>query len=95
MRGVPLQSFATHEECDRRYARFMAPHRIVGINSMTIPRWLIGLAILSLPLAFVVFAFRQGLNVKPDPNKRHGVGEYDAGGSSDGHAGGGSDGHAS
>jgi hypothetical protein len=63
---------------------------------MAIPHWLIGLLILALPAAFVIFAFRQGLKVKPDPDKRHdhhdqnvtgGYGGYDGHGGHDGHAG--------
>jgi hypothetical protein len=59
------------------------------VYQMTVPHWFIGLAILALPAAFVVFAFRQGQKVKPDPNNRHGGGEWGGG---DGHSG--HDGHA-
>jgi hypothetical protein len=38
---------------------------------MTIPHWVIGLAIFALLGSFLVFAFRQGQQVKPDQNKNH------------------------
>jgi hypothetical protein len=41
-----------------------------GAFEMAIPHWLIGAAILATVGAFVVFAFRQGQQVKPDRNKR-------------------------
>jgi hypothetical protein len=50
------------------------------VNQMGVPHWLIGLVILALPVAFVVFAFRQGQKVKPDPNNRHGPGDWAGGG---------------
>jgi hypothetical protein len=37
---------------------------------MVIPHWLIGLAIFAVIGSFIVFAFRQGQKVKPDPDKR-------------------------
>jgi hypothetical protein len=61
-----------------------------AVNQMTVPHWLIGLVILALPAAFMVFAFRQGQKVKPDPNNRHEPAEW--AGSGDGHSG--HDGHA-
>jgi hypothetical protein len=36
---------------------------------MLIPHWLIGLAVFAGLAAFIGFAFRQGLQVKPDRNK--------------------------
>jgi hypothetical protein len=60
---------------------------------MTVHHWLIGLAILAPPAAFIVFAFRQGSKVKPDPNKRHEPGDAGwASGGGDGYSG--HDGHA-
>jgi hypothetical protein len=38
---------------------------------MTIPHWLIGIVILGMATVFVIFAFGQGITVKPDRNKRH------------------------
>jgi hypothetical protein len=38
---------------------------------MTIPHWLIGIVILGMAAVFVIFAFGQGMTVKPDRNKRH------------------------
>jgi hypothetical protein len=55
---------------------------VAGANKMLIPHWLIGLAIFGALAAFIVFAFRQGLRVKPDRNKdpdewsRYGGGTY-------------------
>ena len=37
---------------------------------MTLYQWL-GIASGAALLGFIVFAFRQGLNVKPDPNNRN------------------------
>jgi hypothetical protein len=37
---------------------------------MSIPHWLIGLATFVGLGGFIVFAFRQGQQVKPDPNKK-------------------------
>jgi hypothetical protein len=61
---------------------------------MLIPHWVIGLAIFGALGAFIGFAFRQGLKVKPDRNKdpdewaRYGAGTSDAGPPSDsGHFG--------
>jgi hypothetical protein len=42
----------------------------------TIPHWLIGVALLALPVAFIAFAFRQGQKTKPDPNNRDDEGKY-------------------
>jgi hypothetical protein len=42
-----------------------------------------------LLLAFIVFAFRQGMKVKPDKDARDRGGGYDGNGSGGGHDGGG------
>jgi hypothetical protein len=41
----------------------------MGKATMAIPHWLISLGIFALLGAFIAFAFRQGLKVKPDRNK--------------------------
>jgi hypothetical protein len=52
---------------------------------LTLPHWLIGLAIFAVIGAFIAFAFRQGEAVKPDKNKDHDSWTRDAGGGGDIH----------
>ena len=45
--------------------------RDAGRAEMLIPHWVIGLAIFAGLAAVIGFAFRQGMQVKPDRNKDH------------------------
>jgi hypothetical protein len=47
------------------------------VLKMTIPHWLTGLTALMVLAAFVVFAFRQGMKVRPSGNNhQEGVSNY-------------------